>query len=71
MAIARALIQKPDLVLCDEPTGNLDYKTGEEVLELLLKTRELYGSTIIIVTHDTKIAHKCDRTIELVDGEMQ
>lgn len=71
VAIARALIQKPDLVLCDEPTGNLDYKTGEEVLELLLKTRELYGSTIIIVTHDTKIAQKCDRTIELVDGEMQ
>jgi len=71
VAIARALIQKPDLVLCDEPAGNLDYKTGEEVLELLLKTRELYHSTIIIVTHDTKIAQKCDRTIELVDGVMQ
>lgn len=71
VAIARALVQKPDLVLCDEPTGNLDYTTGEEVLELLLKTRQLYQSTVIIVTHDTNIAQKCDRTIELADGVMQ
>lgn len=68
VAIARALINNPDVVLCDEPTGNLDKKSGKEVMELLKSLSKDMGKTVIIVTHDTGIAQQCDRVIEIADG---
>lgn len=69
VAIARALVGEPELILADEPTGNLDRKTGEEIMSLLLQLNE-EGRTIIIVTHDMEVANKCNRIIELVDGKL-
>ena len=69
VAIARALVGERELILADEPTGNLDRKTGEEIMNLLLQLNE-EGRTIIIVTHDMEVANKCNRIIELVDGEV-
>ncbi|ALZ61220.1 MULTISPECIES: ABC transporter ATP-binding protein [Bacillus] len=69
VAIARALVGEPEIILADEPTGNLDRKTGEEIMDLLLQLNE-EGRTIIIVTHDIEVANKCNRIIELVDGEV-
>lgn len=67
-AIARALINNPDVLLCDEPTGNLDQKTGDDVMELLLKLNKTEKRTIVIVTHNPEIAARCGRTIEISDG---
>jgi len=67
VAIARALVTKPSLILADEPTGNLDSKTGEEVMELIQKLYE-EGDTIILVTHENYIAEKARRIIRLHDG---
>lgn len=69
VAIARALIDKPKIVLADEPTGNLDSKTGNQILELLKKLNEEEKTTMIVVTHDMKIADKTERKIKLVDGK--
>ena len=69
VAIARALVGEPEIILADEPTGNLDRKTGEEIMSLLLQLNE-EGRTIIIVTHDMEVANNCNRIIELVDGEI-
>lgn len=67
VAIARALVGEPAIILADEPTGNLDRKTGEDIMDLLQEiNRE--GKTIIIVTHDLEVAKKCHRIIEIVDG---
>ena len=71
VAIARALITNPSLILCDEPTGNLDSKSGEEVLKLLKGICETDGKTLIVVTHDKGIASKLDRIIEIYDGEVR
>ncbi len=68
-AIARALINDPDVILCDEPTGNLDKKSGEEVMNLLKKLNKEQNKTVIIVTHDSEIAAQCSRTIEISDGK--
>ena len=68
-AIARAMINSPDVLLCDEPTGNLDKRSGEEVM-VLLKTLNEQGKTVIIVTHDEDVAAKCGRVIEISDGEI-
>ena len=68
VAIARALIAKPAIILADEPTGNLDGKSGAEVLELLHSTRRLFDQTLIMVTHDRQIAEGADRMITLEDG---
>ena len=68
VAIARALISKPSIILADEPTGNLDSKTGEEVIELIKYTGKKYNQTIILVTHDMSIANLSDRIIEIKDG---
>ena len=69
-AIARALINDPDVILCDEPTGNLDKASGEEVMNLLKKLNREQGKTVIIVTHDSEIASQCSRVIEISDGQV-
>ncbi|GAB4188982.1 MAG: ABC transporter ATP-binding protein [Calditrichia bacterium] len=68
VAIARALANDPDLILADEPTGNLDEKHGNEVFDLLLHLKETLGKTLILVTHNRELAEKTDRIIELKDG---
>lgn len=70
VAIARSLIMNPRLILADEPTGNLDTKTGEDILKLLHTLHEKEKITVIIVTHDPKIADKTERKIKIVDGEI-
>jgi putative ABC transport system ATP-binding protein len=70
VAIARALINNPPLLLCDEPTGNLDSKTGVEIIELLSEINRERKTTLIIVTHDERIAKAADRIVNLVDGEI-
>ena len=69
-AIARALINDPDVILCDEPTGNLDKRSGAEVMNLLKKLSQEQNKTVIIVTHDSDIASQCGRIIELSDGRL-
>lgn len=69
-AIARALINRPRILLCDEPTGNLDTKSGEEVLSLLQGIQSEHGITIIMVTHDGRIASLADRVIRIEDGRI-
>ncbi|HEY1490100.1 MAG TPA: ABC transporter ATP-binding protein [Verrucomicrobiae bacterium] len=71
VAIARALINEPELVLADEPTGNLDSKTGGEIIELLKSLRVEKQTTLVIATHDAKVAANAERVIELVDGRIQ
>jgi putative ABC transport system ATP-binding protein len=70
VAIARALATRPDLVLADEPTGNLDSRTGREVLSLLAAASADYGQTIAMVTHDPIAASFADRILFLADGEL-
>ena len=67
-AIARALANDPQIVLCDEPTGNLDKKTGEEVISLLHEVNRKYQKTVVIVTHDESIASGADRIVRIEDG---
>lgn len=69
VAIARALVNNPDIVLADEPTGNLDSKSGKEILGLLFDLNKK-GHTVIVVTHDPDIAKKCKRIIKIHDGEI-
>jgi len=68
VAIARALAVRPPLVLADEPTGNLDTHTGDDVFALMRRFNEQHESAFLIVTHDPRLAARCDRKIELVDG---
>lgn len=68
VAIARALSQKPRLILADEPTGNLDTVSADEVFALLREFNQDHGSACLIVTHDPRLALRCDRVVELVDG---
>jgi putative ABC transport system ATP-binding protein len=70
VAIARALINEPRLMLADEPTGNLDTRTGEDILALLLDLRRVRGTTILIATHDARIAALCDKVVRLRDGRV-
>ena len=70
VAIARALSNHPAIVLCDEPTGNLDHQTSHDVVELLLKVHEEYQKTILIVTHDEEIANVAERKIRIEDGKI-
>lgn len=70
VAIARALIGSPKMILADEPTGALDSKTGQEVLNLLLELNQEFGATIVLVTHDRHVASQCQRIIQMVDGNV-
>ena len=70
VAIARAIVHKPKLILADEPSGNLDSKTGEIVIDELFNASKSVNSSLIIVTHDKKIAKKCHRTINIHDGKI-
>lgn len=70
-SIGRAIIKNPDLLLCDEPTGALDYNTSKEILKLIESINQKYGNTIIIVTHNDAIKNMADRVITLRDGEIR
>ena len=70
VAIARALSVYPPVLLADEPTGNLDTRSGDDILTLIRDVHTRLGSTVVIVTHDMKVAHSCERTIALCDGRV-
>lgn len=70
VAIARALASKPDIILADEPTGNLDSKTGDEVISLLKMSAKKYGQTLVMITHDAEIAQMAERIIVIEDGKV-
>lgn len=69
-AIARALASGNDIILADEPTGALDQKTGQDIIDIFKKVNEL-GKTVIIVTHDSNVANQCKKTIHIVDGKIK
>jgi putative ABC transport system ATP-binding protein len=71
VAIARAIVKQPELLLCDEPTGALDYVTGKRVLEVIAKVNAELGTTAIVITHNVAIAGMADRVIRLGDGRIQ
>ena len=70
VAIARAIAAKPSIILADEPTGNLDTKTGDKVMALLKLTAKKYGQTLVVITHNEDIAQMADRTIMIEDGKV-
>lgn len=70
VAVARALANKPSIILADEPTGSLDTENGKIILDLLKRHQEELGATLIIVTHDPKIAEKTEHTIKILDGQI-
>ena len=70
VAVARALMNRPSLLLADEPTGNLDSKTGEAILDILWRLREESGTTLVMVTHDEHVATRGERVLEIADGRI-
>jgi putative ABC transport system ATP-binding protein len=70
VAIARAIAKRPDVLLCDEPTGALDYPTGKVVLEVIARVNEELGTTAIVITHNAAIAGMADRVLRLADGRL-
>jgi putative ABC transport system ATP-binding protein len=70
VAIARAFVTRPAILFADEPTGNLDSRTGERVMELLFDLNHATGATLVLVTHDERMAARCQRTIELASGRI-
>ena len=69
--MARALVLEPPLVLADEPTGNLDTESGAQVFDLLRRVSELHRTAFLVVTHDERIAGRCDRVVTMVDGRIR
>ena len=69
-AIARCLLARPQIIFADEPTGNLDKKTGEDTLDLLQQCSEQFGQTLIVVTHDLEIARQADVIVHIEDGKV-
>ena len=70
VALARAFVVEPQLLLADEPTGSLDAQTGESIMDLMLQMNKARGTTLILVTHDQKLAQRCDRTLTLQAGRL-
>ena len=70
VALARAFAAEPSLLLADEPTGNLDHATGEAVMDLLFALRERTGATLMLITHDPRLAARCDRQVHMIDGQV-
>ena len=70
-AIGRAVVKNPDILLCDEPTGALDYKTSKEILKLIEQVNRTYGNTVIMVTHNDAIKHMADTVVRLKDGQIR
>jgi putative ABC transport system ATP-binding protein len=70
VALARAVAPQPDILLADEPTGNLDTETGQKVIELLFGMQRRRGATLLLITHDPSLARRCDRIIHLADGRI-
>lgn len=70
-AIGRAIVKNPDILLCDEPTGALDYNTSKEILRLIEEVNQKYGCTVVMVTHNAAIANMADRVIKLRDGQIR
>jgi putative ABC transport system ATP-binding protein len=70
VALARAVAPQPDILLADEPTGNLDTETGQKVIELLFGMQRRRGATLLLITHDPALARRCDRIIHLADGRI-
>ena len=70
-AIGRAIVKNPDILLCDEPTGALDYNTSKEILTLIEEINQKYGSTVIMVTHNAAFADMADRVVKLRDGQIR
>ena len=70
VAIARALVSQPAVIFADEPTGNLDTETGQQVIDLLFKLQKERNLTLVVVTHDQDLAKRCDRTIKISDGKI-
>ena len=71
VALARAFAPEPSLLLADEPTGNLDHATGEAVMDLLFALRARIGTTLMLITHDSTLASRCDRQVHLIDGRVE
>ena len=70
VALARAVAPRPDILLADEPTGNLDQTNGEAIIDLLFSLRDRHGATLVMVTHSHRLANRCDRVIRLRDGRV-
>ncbi|MCR4998649.1 MAG: ABC transporter ATP-binding protein [Lachnospiraceae bacterium] len=70
-SIGRAIVKNPDILLCDEPTGALDYNTSKDILKLIEDVNQKYGNTVIMVTHNEAIQHMADHTIKLRDGQVR
>ncbi len=70
VAIARALVTNPPLILADEPTGNLDTRNADDIFTLLRTLNQKMGMALMVVTHDSRLAQRCDRIIEIIDGQI-
>jgi putative ABC transport system ATP-binding protein len=71
VALARASATRPEILLADEPTGNLDGVTGDAIMDLLLGLRDRHGATLVMVTHSPDLAARCDRVVRVADGKIE